>query len=704
MGNTFNTTIVRLLGSTALLTVAAQPSSAQEMPVILDAEITETVEFNSSAATPLGRIVLGTGVDNVAIDTPQAVTVVDEEQIDRWQPVTISEIFDSVPGTQAIGSERVAGQSFNIRGIGDLAAADESKIIVTIDGAPKFFEQYRVGSFFSDPALLQQVEILRGPASSTLYGAGALGGVINFTTKDASQFLNEGDTSALRLRTSYNSNGEGGLGSLIFATRPTENAEFLASVNYRVQGNYQDGDGETIPGSDFSAWSGLLKGTFHFGESDEKVLRASYTRWQSDADDSEYSQTGTLDTFGQIDRSIVDQTAVISFEDSGPGNPFYNLKAELSFSDTQIDQENATARIPSQLFDDTKYAYRTTAARLENTFEAAGQNWENYLTVGVQYQYQERIADAASGAIGFHPEGTSGTTSLYAQDEFILNDRLTIIPGVRLDWVSLDPDTDVPGATSQDDLAVSPKIAALYQVNDMFGLFGSISRTERVPTLDELFSTSGPAQGYPGGRSASLDLEKETSDTAELGFTLQKTGLATENDAFQLKTTGYYSKLDNLITTNPNTNQRYAVPYYANIDKAKIYGVEVEAYYDAQWAYGQLAYNYVRGEDDQTGETLTSIPADTLALTLAGRNLEHGLTYGARGLFASSISSPDGDFDAYETYGVFMNWAPQEGPLEGYEVALAVENLFDAQYQNNLSGDYGAGRTFRATLTKQTNW
>ena len=71
-----------------------------------------------SVETPLGRIVLGAGTSGVAIDTPQAVTVVTEDEIDRAQATTVGELFDLVPGVQPIGSGRVTGESFNIRGVG----------------------------------------------------------------------------------------------------------------------------------------------------------------------------------------------------------------------------------------------------------------------------------------------------------------------------------------------------------------------------------------------------------------------------------------------------------------------------------------------------------------------------------------------------------------------------------------------------------
>ena len=133
-------------------------------------------------ANQLERMVISAGQEKVAIDTPQSVSVVNQQDLDSEQALTLGDALTDLPGVKAIGSDRVLGESFNIRGIGTLGAADETKLIIQVDGATKFYEQYRMGSFFSDPELYKRVEVLRGPASSTLYGAGALAGVINVTT------------------------------------------------------------------------------------------------------------------------------------------------------------------------------------------------------------------------------------------------------------------------------------------------------------------------------------------------------------------------------------------------------------------------------------------------------------------------------------------------------------------------------------------
>ena len=53
---------------------------------------------NASNVTLLERLVIGFGgVAKVAIDTPQAVTVINQSDLDAMQATTIGGIFDSVP-------------------------------------------------------------------------------------------------------------------------------------------------------------------------------------------------------------------------------------------------------------------------------------------------------------------------------------------------------------------------------------------------------------------------------------------------------------------------------------------------------------------------------------------------------------------------------------------------------------------------------
>ncbi|WP_050761109.1 TonB-dependent receptor domain-containing protein [Thalassobium sp. R2A62] len=643
--------------------------------------------------TPLGRIVLGIGGDGeVAIDTPQAVTVINEEEIDRAQATTVGELFDLVPGVQPIGSGRVAGESFNIRGIGELAASDESRIIITVDGATKFYEQYRLGSFFSDPELYRQVEVLRGPASSTLYGSGALGGVINFETKDASDFLTTGD-QAIRTRLSYGSNNDEFATSVIFAERPSERIESVFALNYREAGNYTDGDGTEIGGSEFDATSGLVKTRLSFGDDLAQALTVSYTRWNSELDDTEYSQTGTLG-FGTVDRDITDDTIAIRYENPMLGNNLIDLDVVLAYSNTQVEQSDAQPPFPffgctaPSLFCDTEYGYQTTSLKIENTSEFSGANYLAYITAGIQLSSQDRSASTPAGGLSFHPEGTDQRTGVYVQGEFIFNDRLTIIPGLRADFVSLEAGNGLTFANF-DETAISPKVAVHYEINDVYSVFGSVAQTQRAPTIDEIFAFDDDEPNSP-------NLTTETAQSAEFGVSASYLGLATQNDALDVKATFFYSEIDDLISRDSTVG----TPLYRNVDAAKIYGLEIEAAYQSDAMFARAAYSDVRGEDQATGETLSSIPARSLNLTLGGINQDLGLKYGWQGNLVDDISYGTREFAGYAVHDLFVDYTPQQGALQGFEVGFRVNNVLDKQYENSLAGDAGQGRSYEISLTR----
>ncbi|NJS39163.1 MAG: TonB-dependent receptor [Rhodobacteraceae bacterium] len=543
--------------------------------------------------------------------------------------------------------------------------------------------------------------MLRGPAAGTLYGSGAVGGVVNFTTKDASDFLTEGDTSALRFRLGYESNGDGALGSVIYAVRPGESFEFLGALNYRRSGDVEDGDGVIIDGTKFGTPSGLLKGTWTLDGGQK--LRFSLQRFESDEDDARYAQTGSS-AFGTVDRRVVDTTALLSFSDDVPDNPLLDYTISLGISNTTNEQSDANPGFPttSILFQDSDYGYQTITLKAQNKSEFSGTNWDGFLTLGVDVSELERTAEVTSGTnVNFHPEGTDRRVGIYAQGEFVFGDRLTIIPGLRADFVSRTPGPLVPGATETDDVAVSPKIAVMYDLTDDFSIFGSWARTQRLPTLDELYSS----QVTPVPQAPALTLEKETSESIELGVAFDRQAVFGAEDALQIKFTAFQNDIDNLIQRSPSS-----VPFYfQNIGAAEFKGVELEASYDAPGGYARLAYSHVRGVDADFDYTLSSTPADSLSLTLARRlpdiGLELGWTAHVVDKISTSSRSTTGvitttDFAAYDVHDIFLTWRPDTGVLAGTDVQFGVENVFDTTYRNNLDQENGIGRNIKLTLTK----
>jgi hemoglobin/transferrin/lactoferrin receptor protein len=703
-----------LVLTTAIALVLAAPAGAQEA--------------EDGIFQMLGRIIFGTGTAKVAIDTPQAATALEQEDLDRKQADNIGDVVKGIPGVQAAGaSTRPMGQAFNIRGVGNSEqTASEERIKVVVDGAPKFFEQYRMGSFFGDLELFKRVEILRGPASSTLYGSGTIGGVVAFTTKDAADYLAEDETSALRFKLGYESNGDVLKPGVIYAHR-AGNADFLLSLNASSGNDKTDGAGTVLAGSSHKSVSGLAKVKLGFGNDGDQSLTLSLSRTDSDMDAAAVAQTGgaaTIPTFGFADVHAIDDTASLTWQHEFASNDLLDLTVQLSYTDTSVSKRNFTGSSVTcaagtfQVLCPADYGYATTALKIENTSDLSSGDWQNFVTLGIQLSEQDRSATSSLGAIGFHPEGTDRKIGVYAQGEFIWNDRLTLIPGLRVDFGNRSPSaaTAAAGGTDVSDEAISPKLSALYKLNDNWGVFGTLARTERMPTLDELYSTDG-------GRLPSLNLEKEEADSVELGLTFQRDGLWAEGDSLQLKATLFHSDIANMIATNSATG---AVPRYLNLRRAEIWGGELEASYDADRWFASIGYSNVKSayrdmpEAAVNGLTMSDTPAENVALTLGAKFPDQGLTLGWTAFYHDGITTysaatagggptavPAGtptSTPAYDTHDLFATWKPETGALAGIDVTLTVENVFDADYKNNLSLDRGEGMNAKLSIGKNLTW
>ncbi len=683
-----------LAGTAIALMLNIQGAGAQDSSDS-DTDTQDNVEVEKQGrVTLLDRLVVGAGEEKVAIDTPQSVSVVTAADIDNLQARQITDITETVPGLNAAGGASALGQSFNIRGIGGPeTAGEEGRIIINIDGVNKFFEQYRMGGLFTDPDLYKQVEVLRGPASSTLYGSGALGGVINFVTKDASDFLGDEYNTVLRFKGSYATNSDSALGSATLAHRFNENAEVLLIGNYRTGGDYETGNGTPVTGIDMDMPSGLAKGTFYFGNNLEQELRVSYQQYTAQANDQDYNQINSpIASFGPLDKRVVtDRTALIRYTNPASDNAWLDLNIQASYSDTLNEQ---TFSGPSSLFN-SDFGYETYQFNIDNTFDIIGDKYENYLTIGNQTAYQERTRDGSDSSS--HAEGTDFQTGFFVQNEFIWDERLTIITGARVDYQNLSPaqNTVIPAGTPDTDhTGFSPKIAALYKINDTVSVFGSIAHTERLPTLDEIYDSSF-------GNPFHLNLEVEKSNNYEAGFALSGYDLISDGDAIQFKATGFYNDITNLIESNFGS-----IPRYTNVGHADIYGVELELSYVSDAFYVNAGYSHVRGENKVTGGPLNSVAPDELYVTVGHTMPERGVDFGwtSRFVAAQNNSASRATSSAFDVHDVFINWIPVEGPLLGWEARFRVDNIFNEQYQEYLSGFPGEGRSFNFTLVKQFGW
>ena len=153
-------------------------------PVILKSvgvlpDKTTTVEFQLEEKpielNPI--VVLGGKIEQRQDEAPVSLSVIDRREIEQRNPTNLVEALETAAGVNFIGDQ------INIRGSTGYTFGAGNKVLLLLDGVPVY--QSDTGQFNWDmlpPLDIEQIEILKG-AGSTLWGASALGGVVNVITK-----------------------------------------------------------------------------------------------------------------------------------------------------------------------------------------------------------------------------------------------------------------------------------------------------------------------------------------------------------------------------------------------------------------------------------------------------------------------------------------------------------------------------------------
>lgn len=125
-----------------------------------------------------------------SLEVPASVSVIAAEELRTRNVHSLEEAVQSVPGVVV---DRAGGgiPRVFIRGVGDWNDQQNKRVAVLVDGVPQS------QAYLQDPLLagsIARIELLKGP-QGTLYGRGAVGGVINLVSqrpRDASSWVSAG--------------------------------------------------------------------------------------------------------------------------------------------------------------------------------------------------------------------------------------------------------------------------------------------------------------------------------------------------------------------------------------------------------------------------------------------------------------------------------------------------------------------------------
>lgn len=656
---------------------------------------------------------------------PGQVSVVQRNDIEIFAPSSVSEALIEVPGLEFSGGPRRTGETPAIRG------RSGENVLILFDGARQSFISAHDGRFFVDPELLQSAEVVRGPASS-LYGSGAVGGVLAFETVDANDLLADDETFGARVRLGYQSVNEETLGSLTAYTRQGS-FDLIGNIGLRDSSDIELGDGSVLPSDDDIA-TGFIKGGLQL--SDSLRIEASFQRLNNDAVEPNNGQGIAIGN--DVEKDIQSDTYRLSANFSPVGQDLINLSATGYRTETAVEEFDPS--LPRTILRDIE----TTGFNARNTSSFDLGPIETSLTIGGDWYKDEQVGtddNATAGLRAGVPNGEAEFYGVFAQAEARVpvsrSIDLLIIPGIRYD--SFDSESPVDPAGNSDS-AWSPRLAASLG-SETLRIFGNYSEAFRAPSINELYlngvhfeiphpilfdPTRGSFVFANNNFIPNPNLSPETSKSYEGGLSVDFDNVILAGDRFTAKGSYYQSDVRNLINLfvdvafDPTC---FMPPTFSpcsagttqsrNLDFAELDGFELESVYENQRIRMKATYSTVNGTDQSDGSDIGTLTPNRFVLDTRVKLPEYDGFVGARVQSAGSFERRSFDSasnaltiaetrEEYTVLDLYAGWQP--GFLDGVRVDVGVNNVFDTDYDRVFEGVSEPGRNYRAALTWQGNF
>jgi outer membrane receptor protein involved in Fe transport len=512
-------------------------------------------------------------------------------------PVTVGEMLENVPGVSLISEGQSATPA--IRGLA------RGRTSIMVDGSRASSER-RAGAnaSFVDPAIVERVEVARGPAS-VAYGSDAMGGVIAVRTRRPDY------TRPLQVR--FAGTLGGGLPEAsgnLDVTAGYGSGGVLAGVRLRDLDSY-DSPAGPVPNSGWQDRGARLRWEHATQSAAWSVgwqtdLTRDVGRPRSDVDvvrvttPSEDSHRLTI-SYGRRSLAGLDQirfdglAGSVSQQTNQDRQPVLNRPRSLE-----------QAGIRSREFQLRATADRSFGrARLQFGTDVDSRRGLESTDTVVSYNLAGAIV--GTQATPSIEDANRTNTGVFTQADVAAASRLRLSGGIRGDVVHSTNQGGYFGDREVTHGAVSGSAAATYTVVDSLTVTAQVSRGFREPMLLDRFYRGPVGRGFIEGNPA---LEPETSLQFDL-VTRYDTGRVVFSGAL------YDYRISDLIERYQAGSNSFL---FRNRSAARIRGVELEARAGLPHAFAlSLTAQSSRGRDADDGT-----PLDDIAPPSAGVVMRHG--------------------------------------------------------------------------------
>ncbi|GAK84210.1 enterobactin receptor VctA [Vibrio ponticus] len=616
------------------------------------------IAFSSNAQEP--EVVEVTGHQLQGVDA-----VITADDLAKRQAIDLDDIFRDTPEVTIGGSAGIT-QKIYVRGL------EDTMLNVSIDGAAQTSNLFHhQGRLSIEPELIKQVDLSAGAGRAT-NGPGALGGAIQFKTKDAHDLLQANEKFGAQVKSGYYTNNDGQKYSASVYGELIGNLGLLATYGYIDSDNIKDGKGIEQPYTGVEQQVGLIKLSgdinpnhylslaYDFREDDETRLhkphfQASDRNIPLDQETDRNTITGNY-VFTNGDYVKLDLTA-------------YNTRSRIAHNNH-----------PSWGTSDGNI--ETFGGKIFNTAKIGGHT----LILGTEYRDDESTFDTDWDGKVHKEEGQ--VYGIFVQDDWQVTETVLLSAGARYDWYELKDNLDQEFESS----GFSPNVSVNYEVAPGVSLFTGYAEAFRGQTAKELFIIDWTPNDPTRGPERAKNFEF---------------GVKVERDTFNAGITVFDTKIKNVVDKNDDGA-------FDNVGDLTTKGVTAYVGQSFGDLSTRLSYNQSNPELDgvplSDGDmTLGTSIGDTWVLSL-DYALSQDLEFGWTSTFVERLDIVAQGYQEKAGYGVhdlYAQWLPISN--EALVLTLSVKNVLDKQYVahgtyhgsqgNDLGGYAAAGRDFRFNVS-----
>jgi len=664
------------------------------------------------------------------LNIPVTANVVSAEQIKEEPNPTLDDVLQDIPGVTMSRAGGTSSSSLQIRGSNTYNGGGiGTRVQALYDGFPiNAPESGEIVWQSVNMNAADKVEVLKG-AAATLYGSGAMGGVVNVTGHMPEKFEVRGgssigfyDAPPSSDESEYRKDHSNPLFWNTYVGFGNKQGKWTYDILY----SHSDDDGYRENADNYMN-DIKLKARYDIDSRQYLQLSTFYNatvggyayNWPYNTN-IVMTGAGPITTQTPIDNRSYDIYTTYSGALVGTGpdtvyNPLYDVYTDdiikrknalvgLNYVNMFSDKLSLDTRL-YYTFNTTRYDYNTTDADQEyptglasnpsfpSIKEPGDFNETDNNRYGLGTKLDWRVSDEHRLLFGIDGNIVDTRTTqvapeypvqnefnnvqerniaAFVQDEWKVTDKLTSLVSARYDWSGIDADEAWTTATTKVDLnnksvdAFSPRVALNYRAADDMAFRASWGQSFRAPSLYERFVRS--AGIFTG--TVNPDLDKETMTAYEIGMFKQfGKRVALDVACFM---NDYDDMIESVITGS--TFQ------YKNLNKARIYGVETNLNVrPVDEVSVNLAYTYMnaknRSYEESTAGDLANNPDPEWLPYRPEHSASASVTWNTTKKLALNVNSR-----YMGKYNAITNFANPEG--DSYPGDFVLLN-FGAKYKVN---------------------